>query len=75
MADGTSKNVKFWPGLEISAVFLMGLEISFLCSFLDSQCRFFLPTGLRKFDLLPCFFLVWLSGVEFFRVHWYSLLN
>lgn len=55
MADGTSKNVKFWPGLKISAVFLMGLEISFLCFFLDSQCRFFLPTDLRELDLLPFF--------------------
>jgi len=74
MADGISKIVSFWPGLEISEVFLMGLKISFLCFFLDSQCRFFLPTGLRELDLLP-FFSVWLSGVEFFRVHRYSLLN
>ena len=59
---------KVWPDLEILEVFLMGVEVSFLDNF------FFLPKGFGVSDL--SFFLSFCSsGVTFFRVHVYSLLN
>lgn len=42
---------KFWPDLEISEAFFMGLEVSFLSDFCVSVsrvCLFFFPFGLPK---------------------------
>ena len=53
--NGTSINMglgKFWPDLEISEAFLMGLEVSFLGAFWVSVssifffCRWVFPFGL-----------------------------
>lgn len=42
---------KFWPDLEISEAFLMGLEVSRSSDFCVSEsriCLFFFPFGLQK---------------------------
>ena len=65
----------FWEILgPISKAFLMGLEVLFFLRFLRLEVSKFLPMGLGVSDL--SFYLsVWSSGVEFFRVHRYSLSN
>ena len=61
-------------GSDIESV-LVGLEVLFFfLRFLRLEVSKFLPMGLGVSDL--SFYLsVWSSGVEFFRVHRYSLSN
>ena len=64
-----SKNVglgKFWPNLEISEAFLMGLEVVFEWVLCLVVSNFFWPTGLG----FVVFVFPWgSSGVEFLSVH------
>ena len=60
-------------GSDIESV-LVGLEVLFFLRFLRLEVSKFLPMGLGVSDL--SFYLsVWSSGVDFFRVHRYSLSN
>lgn len=59
---------KFWPNLEISEAFLMGLEVWFAGGFCIRESLNVFADGSWSLGLV--FFLsVWSSGVKFFRVY------
>ena len=73
--NGTSKTVALGKFLarsrNLGAVSVMGLEVSFSGGFYVSENIIFYFFGTFRF--VAFFVSVWSSGVEFFRVHGYSL--
>ena len=66
--NGNSKNIsleKFWPSLEISEMFLMGLEVLFSSDFYVSESQIFFANGSWSLRFV----------LKFFRIHGYSLSN